>query len=213
MLRKVCAIILTVILVAWLVRPYVNEKRGKLIYTMVNDITSILGPKCYADFGTLLGAYRDGGVIKDDTDGDLAILKDDEDESFQKLVQGLNSKKYSIVRDPLKIKVWIRNTNLGCDVGIYTPNANNLTRQTFVIPQSKVFPLKTIPWGPNKVSINIPNDPKWYLEYEYGSTWNIPRTGDKGKEALDKGQQSYNKVYGELYKVVTSIAGIPLLLV
>lgn len=210
----VVTVILVLIAFAWFIRPFVNRKREELIYTMVNDITKILSDSkinVYADFGTLLGAYRDGGVIHDDMDGDLAILRKDEESSYTALSKNLDPNKYSLVRDPAKLKVWIKGTSVGCDIAIYDEKETNLTRQTFTIPYGKVFPLKTISWGKNKVNINIPRDPEWYLEYEYGSTWNVPRSGDKGREGVDKGQIKYSKVYSYVYKLGAALAGVPLL--
>jgi len=210
----IVVLIVGVILLSWIIRPWVNQKREKLIYQMVNDVSKALGPKTYADFGTLLGAYRDGGVIKDDMDGDMAILDSDQDACFALLQQQLDPKKYSLDRDPLKLKVWIKGTSIGCDIAIYTLDATktNLTRQTFTIPYNKVFPLQTMTWGPDKVNINIPADPVWYLEYEYGPTWNVPRPGDKGREAADQNKLSYSPLYGQVYKSIASLAGIPLLM-
>jgi hypothetical protein len=87
-----------------------------------------------------------------------------------------------------------------------------LTRQTFVIPYNKVFPLKTISWGSKNIPINIPNDPEWYLRYQYGETWKIPRPGDKGKEGIDQGNWNYSFLYGNMYKFIATLAGLPLLL-
>jgi hypothetical protein len=207
-------VILTIlILVVYLLRPFVNRKREQLIYQMTNDITSVLHTKTYADFGTLLGAYRDNGVIKDDMDGDLAIIDQDQDTCYNLLQSNLD-KKYSLTRDSLKLKVWLKGTSIGCDIGIYNLDKDNdiLTRQTFVIPYNKVFPLKTISWGSKNIPINIPNDPEWYLRYQYGETWKISRPGDKGKEGIDQGNWNYSFLYGNMYKFIATLAGLPLLL-
>ena len=206
-------IIILIVVVSYAIRPLVNRKREQLIYKMVNDTTTTLtkgGIKTYADFGTLLGAYRDGGVIKNDLDGDIAILREDADKAFNLLKSFLSS--YTVTMDPLKIKVWVKGTNIGCDVAIYENSNNNvLTRQTFSIPYLKVFPLKTITWGPDKVPINIPADTEWYLEYQYGPTWKIPRPGDKGKEGKDKGDWNYSYLYSKGYEIGATLTGIPLL--
>lgn len=205
--------VLFVILLAVIIRPYVNRKRERMIYQMVNDITGILGNRTYADFGTLLGAYRDDGVIKDDMDGDLAILRPDAEGCLTDLQTQLDKTKYTVEIDPLKIKVWIKGTQVGCDIGIYEVDAGKttLTRQTFTIPYNKVFPLKLTHWGKDTVGLYIPNDPEWYLEYEYGPTWKVPRPGDKGREASDQGKWGYSEMYAKGYKLLASLTGIPLL--
>lgn len=211
------AIVVTVVFIiafiglVYFIRPRVNRKRERMIYQMVNDITIILGSRTYADFGTLLGAYRDDGVIKDDMDGDLAILRADERSCFSDLKAKLDPNKYSIDRDPLKIKVWVKGTSVGCDIGIYDSDGTKLARQTFNIPYNRVFPLKLTHWGKDNAPLYIPNDPQWYLEYEYGPTWNIPRSGDKGREAADQGKWGYSEIYSTGYKAIATLAGIPLL--
>lgn len=207
------AILVLLVVVAIIVRPHVNRKREKMIYQMVNDITNVLGNRAYADFGTLLGAYRDDGVIKDDMDGDLAILRSDADSCLADLKEKLDKSKYTVDIDPLKIKVWIKGTSVGCDIGIYEvdPGKTTLTRQTFTIPYNKVFPLKLTHWGKENAPLYIPNDPEWYLVYEYGSTWNVPRPGDKGREAADQGKWGYSEMYAKGYKLLASLTGIPLL--
>lgn len=207
-------VLVIIVLISIIIRPFVNRKRENLIYQMVNDISSILGPKVYSDFGTLLGAYRDGGVIKDDMDGDLAILRSDVDDCYRMLQKSLNPDKYILDRDPLKLKVWVRGTCVGCDIAIYNidPTKTVLTRQSFTIPYAKVFPLKQITWGQKYLPINIPNDPEWYLEYQYGPTWKVPRPGDKGREAADQKKMNYSWLYGWVYKSLASLAGLPLLL-
>jgi phosphorylcholine metabolism protein LicD len=132
----------------------------------------------WADSGTLLGAVRDGGIIKHDDDIDVCV----DEKDYEKLVEVLkNHPVYNITTadyidrfmrrdvDSVYIDVFVtKNTN-----GIirYSHKENIKRWPNMFYKQEELFPLKQIKF--DEIEIPVPQDPVPYLKRSYGN-WEKP---------------------------------------
>jgi len=204
-----------VLITHFVIEPEINCKRQIILRNMMVDVSDTLQKhdvEYWADFGTLLGVYRDQDVIMGDRDVDLAIPRSEEDKAWQ-AIQELKAQGYSITRDAVKLKVW-KSTNgvwFGCDICIYDEDKDNdqcFVRHTFMMEKSWIYPLKKLMYRGHH--INVPGNTEKYLEYEYGETWRVPRKEDKGREGNDKGEH-YNQYKSYVFGWGGAWKDIPLL--
>lgn len=135
-------------------------------------------------FGTLLGAIREGQLIKGDDDIDIYVAKKHRDE-VTKLLEKLGC-TVTDNRCPYFLQVTREeNGNLGfIDIYFYEANSERLEERynftgnwarpeyTLHIPLELIFPLQTT--TVENINVFIPNWSRACLEYLYGRNWQIP---------------------------------------
>lgn len=170
-----------------------NYRRKKLqilqsmFIAMVNFLNEI-GEEYWLDFGTLLGYYRENGIIGHDVDIDFSM----HEKSYNRLLSESH-------RIPLGFKIYDTSTNhhgpklylshKGFDVDIYFyqdvgetirsyENTKYANERQF-IPKRLIFPLRDAALFNLKVF--VPNQTKKYLEFLYGcierEAWRDKTTG------------------------------------
>lgn len=186
----------------------VCHTRRRVLRQLFLDTTEAFDQKqvpYWADFGTLLGVYRDRDIIIGDRDVDLALMKADQERAWQAL-QPLRKKGYRLENTGIKLNVWRKAgfTELRSEIMFYQDVEQNSIRESILtFSRDLVFPLKQHRWWGRMIL--VPQRTEDYLVAEYGDTWKIPRDGDKGKEGEAKGQ-SYNKVVSKVKRWSSTLA-------
>lgn len=182
--------------------------------TGLKDITQILNQSnipWWIDCGTLLGAYRYGGVIPWDNDIDIALLLPDF-ENAKKALNRLDPQKYKVQdwsgRDfpNTFLKIYICETKDMIDIYFYEIHPQEKTcsyifamdknifffdwwkirerRFTKPISFAKLFPLKKALF--DGIEVFVPNDPTAFLQRYYGENLAPARIYDKNTNRFEK---------------------------
>ncbi len=191
-----------------------DENHLKAAKEGLKDITQILTESnipWWIDCGTLLGAYRYGGVIPWDNDIDIALLLPDF-ENAKKALKRLDPKKYKVQdwsgRDfpNTFLKIYLSETQDMIDIYFYDINREEKTcsyifsmdknifffdwwktrerRFTKPISFDKLFPLKKALF--DGIEVFIPNDPVLFLQRYYGENLAPARIYDKNTNRFEK---------------------------
>lgn len=162
------------------------------------DLLNTLGVCWWADYGTLLGAVRHGGMIPWDKDNDLGILENDA-LKLVKLEKEIRRLGFGIrARWKATIKIMASSKNeTNCDVFQWRIDGGKVMRRAYAgvdrykgkdFPESRLFPLTTVmydgltlpaPAGVRHAATPVPDafecfDPEvkaqgsWFLEHRYG---------------------------------------------
>jgi phosphorylcholine metabolism protein LicD len=145
----------------------------------------------WMDYGTLLGAVREGRMIPHDKDGDIGVYQDDW-EKILELMPELEKLGYNVVVKERRqgryaagnsIKVRLSETN-HTNVDIfpwYAKSNGEYSRHNFVsvdmfkgrdFPKEKLEPIGTLTYEGHELP--APADPRWFCEHRYGQKWETP---------------------------------------
>lgn len=177
--------------------------RGHIVEVVryVGDLLTRAGIVWWADYGTLLGAVRDGRLIPWDSDADLGVLGEYHGDVLQLAEQierdgyllaslrrtgrmfggGDRAKVYLSARNrtPVDLFFWHRKTNGDYARNEYVPCDQSKGRE---FPEDRLFPLTTVKW--EGLTLPAPADPEWFCEHRYGPNWRAPsrdNAGGRGK--------------------------------
>jgi len=157
----------------------IQQSTRNLLTTV--DVFEHLEVKYCVVFGTLLGIYRDGGLIEHDTDTDIAVWIDNYSE-LVKIVEKMEENKLMLTRIIPKI---ISFTRGGDYIDIYFYNKKNnksenlINHEHFGTMTPADFSKNNTVRFHNK-ELACPVDPEDYFQKLYGSDWSTPI---KGKHA------------------------------
>jgi len=179
----------------------------------------------FLDEGSLLGAYREGGAIKGDSDIDIGLLQRESDK-FPAIKQGWEKKCnfYVVHRDDhqgvkalsfftaRKIVMRIFSSYWGpewyIDVREYDVSESGVVYDrhflqdddTYFIPQEDMFP--TVNCNFSGVTAQCPRNTLYVIEELYGADWNVPKKGFK-THMMERPTplQLYNKAIERIKKV------------
>jgi len=158
------------------------------MYTLSVHILKQTGEPFWLDFGTLLGQFRSNSIIPHDIDIDVAMMEASYNkvkELKNKMPRGL--KFYDTSHKHHGPKIFFSYKGFDFDIFFYEDEGETI--RSFVeanwpnerqhIPKSIVFPLKTVTFLGQEVS--VPKDSKAYLEKMYGylgtGGWRDQKTG------------------------------------
>jgi len=151
----------------------IQQSTSNLLTTV--DIFEHLEVKYCIVFGTLLGIYRDGNLIEHDTDTDIAVWIDNEEELI-KIVEKMKENKLIPTRLTAKM---ISFTRGGDYIDIYFYEKEN-TESENLINHPSFDTLTPADFSKNNtVSFNnrelaCPVNPEVYFQKLYGSDWRTP---------------------------------------
>ena len=159
--------------------------------------------KYWLDFGTLLGAARNGEIIPWDKDADVGILKNEE-KKLLSLESKINKDGFYFVKKPKQgfYRINYSKTNFNfVDIftwNLFTNNNSNLSPQTTnthiqknmkfgfvhgndINSTNKSFPYyfieNTVPLKFYDKFAQVPQDYEKFLELRFGKHWKIPQRG------------------------------------
>jgi len=188
-------------------RYFFTQIFGPIVLKETIQVCDSLDMKPFLNFGSLLGHYREGGIIQTDNDIDLGILED-ESNKISLLEKQMKDKGYQIrIKTKLEIsfiKKRYANTHIDfwryytnkmeneCYCGFFITDDDN----SVVLRNYPVHILNNFKRG-NFIGVNvwIPFHTEKYLELTYGKEWKIP---------LDKGL-SWEEKKMVLYKNTTTV--------
>ena len=151
-----------------------EESTNNLIDSL--DVFIDLNIKYTLVFGTLLGIYRDGDLIKHDTDTDIAVWLDNE-ESMMQAILNLESKGFLLTRFTEKIITFLRGEN-GDYIDFYLykdegSESGSLTAfEEYGTLEKSDFSESVIEWKGRQFS--CVENPEEYFNKIYGSGWRKP---------------------------------------
>jgi hypothetical protein len=176
---------------------HVKERMRVLteLYSMVTDIANENDVKPFLLFGSLLGQQRNNQLICYDFDIDIGILSTDFNKLYTALKNKINPTKYSIEYNNnffygKKIQIVDKKTTLNLDIDIFEKQHDgsfkrDLNYVCFLflkymlnqcnkrnIPHDWLIPLRPVSFLGKDVY--IPNNPKAFLECEYGKKYLTP---------------------------------------
>lgn len=181
-------VVLLLVLAALLaLTPLVDARRQRILRRCLRDVCDVLnahGIDYWCDFGTLLGYYRDGDVIRTDYDVDLCLLVA---EHPKLLVLGprFKDRGYTLAdvdgHSKLVIRIWDDRTRYYVDVYLYRPDGpllRSLYRSVEDVPLSLVADRIEVPFLGG--TVRVPRDVEALLLHRYGPAFRTPRRGDQG---------------------------------
>jgi hypothetical protein len=144
----------------------------------------------WIDYGSILGAVRNGAQIPHDKDGDGGILED-ERLQVEMAMDDMDELGYYVIRKKRRegkyaagnsIKVCLSERNrTNVDLFFWHRDGDVWTRHNWCsvdkykgrdVPHDKLFPLIQIPY--EKMTLPAPADPEWMCEHRYGKDWRVP---------------------------------------
>jgi len=139
-----------------------------------------LGLFCWLSAGTALAIYRDGKLIDDDTDIDIAMYgKDYKEEVAQKFFEkGFNLIRAADKDGKMQQRAWQKNDVVFDLAGFYDTNdgyyTNYMDYGAILKPVALMANCQDIKYKGN--DYRIPS-PKEYVLWRYGKNWKIPHKG------------------------------------
>jgi lipopolysaccharide cholinephosphotransferase len=168
--------------------PVVDGRRQRTLRRVLADVCRVFaahGIDYWCDFGTLLGIYRDGDIIRGDKDADLSI-EATETPRIMALAGALRAMGYDLTdrggRARKLLRIYDRRTRYYVDIYPYERIGANL-RSVLAspaedIPLALVARRASVPFL--GTTIVVPEDVPAVLRHRYGSMFTTPRRGDKG---------------------------------
>jgi hypothetical protein len=168
--------------------PLIDAHRRSALRRALPDVCRVFeaaGVDYWCDFGTLLGYYREGDIIRGDKDVDLSALVT-EKPKIMGLAGTLRALGYDLTdrgggaRKLLRIHD--RRTRYYIDVYPYVVEGDllrsTITSPTEDVPARLVRPRRDVPFL--GATVRVPEDVPALLAYRYGPNYMRPRRGDKG---------------------------------
>eukprot|EP00877_Chromochloris_zofingiensis_P004134 jgi/Chrzof1/13721/Cz08g09150.t1 len=192
-----------------IIQGYQQLRRRSLRHLLctVAPVLDDLGVPYWADFGTLLGMYREKDIILHDNDVDIVVFNPDWDMLLAKLKKRLPQfKVYFCVPSEDRSIRWIR-IMCGPGTGIMdlyggydSPAGDHVSiaqghGDLCDVSKQLVLPLSTMKFM--GTSVSVPADVPGVLTYRYGETFMIPRYMDKGRDSVEQG-----KVYARVLTIL-----------
>lgn len=186
---------------------HLRRRNLRHLVKIVSPVLDDMGIQYWADFGTLLGMYREKDIILHDNDADIVLLDPDWDALLPKLRSALpGCRVFTVVPSEDASIRWIRVLS-GVGVmdlygGYYTPGAPTVSipqghGDLCDVPAGLVFPLGRMTF--QGTSVSVPGDVTGVLTHRYGETFMVPRYMDKGRDSVEQGK-AYARLLGLLGK-------------
>lgn len=189
----------------WLV---LRRKLLRDIFMTVVPILNEMKVEYWADFGTLLGLFREGDLILHDNDVDIVLLNPAWDVIIRGLRRSLAKKAYHIKvtkttdKETGKQYTWVRVWGLfGAFADLYSAELCNgdemikLYNEGLKIPKSFVLPTHRMDF--KGLRVNVPCNVEGVLEYRYGDDYMVPKYMDKGRD-----EEENNMRYAKILRAV-----------
>ena len=149
------------------------------------DLLAECGVESWLAFGTLLGLYREGGLIKGDNDIDFVVkMEQFTDSAIKKISKRMKREGYSVkVKWEKKKKIIICKKNeLDIAIAGFWVNGNYRLRRTWKIPD-RFFSDGTIQYKGHTFQCHSPIEE--YLAYIY-SNWSVPAPKSDGRKLYNE---------------------------
>lgn len=152
----------------------IQQSTRNLLTTV--DVFEHLEVKYCVVFGTLLGIYRDGGLIEYDTDTDIAVWIDNYSELIE-MVEKMEEEKLMLTRITPKM---ISFTCGGDYIDIYFYKKENKESENLINHAQAWGTLTPEDFSKNNTvrfhnkELACPVDPEGYFQKLYGSDWRTP---------------------------------------
>ena len=213
-----------------LAQPEIQEKEIEAFKEISKHLKQAQIPY-WADTGTLLGIHRYNGtevtpMIPWDHDIDMAILRQDHENTKRVLRANLDPNKYRIedwssyLRPQSLLRVRVLETNTVIDLFHYDIKKDdqtivyNFSHEETIMPEkwkkrerdqaekpqniSDVFPLRRMQYGPDTF-VYVPNNHETYLKKFYGTDLRPARVWNEGERDFKADPtHPYNQKYGDI---------------
>ena len=168
--------------------PLVDLRRQRALRRAVADVCRIFaahGIDYWCDFGTLLGFYRDGDIIRSDKDADLSIMAS-EKARIMALADTFRTQGYELTdrggRARKLLRVIDERTRYHVDIYPYEADGTVL-RSVWASPQEDIpaaLVARRVSASFLGAPVTVPADVPAVLQHRYGPSFATPRRGDKG---------------------------------
>lgn len=168
--------------------PVVDLRRQRALRRVLRDVCRLFDAQAidyWCDFGTLLGFYREGDIIRGDKDADLSIVAS-EKPRIMALGDALRAQGYELTdrggRARKLLRIYDSRTRYYVDIYPYERDGavlrSVLASPQEDIPAALVARRASVPFL--GATIVVPENVPAVLRHRYGSTFATPRRGDKG---------------------------------
>ena len=163
----------------------VNQLRRDGISILVELASALSSSDCdyWVEYGTLLGLYRSGALLKGDSDIDFGMLVPEDQDDLTLLIKSLNTRGIKLIgrtvgehtKNIYKLKFLYRKTHV--DISLFRERDKSIYT---VINTPAGFKLRPYPKFSivetdfDGVAINAPDNLAEHLSYHYGDTYHIP---------------------------------------
>lgn len=169
----------------------------RIFYIISNWILTILAKSVFktlnkheihywADFGTLLGIIRDGGIIYKDTDVDLSVIESEETLNKLNLCCLETHLLFTLSKDKNRRSYEAKFRFIPARADIYVYRRDGAKRLYMGcegpfsdLPEDLVMNFQIIIW--KGIEVRIPSKTAQFLEYRYGSDWKIKKEKFHGR--------------------------------
>lgn len=153
------------------------------IVTTFNDH----GVYYWVDFGTLLGLYREGGVILGDNDVDICVIDNKQTHTLMTgpVTTRLRDLGYTVTKETWSAyRVWMH----GVFADIYLTHYEQGTIKGATGPNSDISSTlvgvpKKMHWKQGGIQVNVPENIEKVLIWRYGEDFMTPSPGFKGRDS------------------------------
>ncbi len=168
--------------------PVIDSYRRAALRRLVPGVCRLLevnGIDYWCDFGTLLGLYREGDIIRGDKDADLGMLESQRPR-LMALASAFAADGYELTdrggRSRRVIRIYDTRTRYYVDVYPYRADGA-LLRSAVTSPQEDIpaaLVARPVTASFLGATVRVPEDIEGVLHHRYGPAFRTPRRGDKG---------------------------------